>query len=149
MPAVGTLAAPGAPEASALRLEAMLDAAPAIERAAADVEAGQAAVRLERVQRMPDVALIVGSKREGPERERVRAEHHRPVGAAAAVQPQPGRYPGRREACRQSRAELEATRLRVRTEALQAHARMQAAVQQERLVREDAARARYAADAAR
>lgn len=147
--AIGTLAAPGAPEASALQLASLLDGAPAIERAAAEVEAGQAALRLERAQRVPDVALIVGSKREGPERERVRQNiiglsmplplFNRNQGAILAAERRADK----------ARAELEATRLRVRAEAQQAHARMQAALQQERLVREDVLPgARYAAEAA-
>lgn len=147
--AIGTLAAPGAPEASALRLEAMLDASPAIERAAAEVDAGSAALKLERAQRVPDVSLIVGSKREGPERERVRQNivglsiplplFNRNQGAVLAAERRADK----------ARAELEATRLRIRAEAQQAHARMLAALQQERLVREDVLPgARYAAEAA-
>lgn len=146
---IGALAAPGAPDVSALRLEAAIDAAPAIGRAAAEVAAGEAALRLERAQRVPDVALIVGSKREGPERERLRQNiiglsvplplFNRNQGAVLAAERRADK----------ARAELEATRLRIRAEALQAHARMQAAVQQERLVREDVLPgARYAADAA-
>lgn len=146
---IGTLAAPGAPEASALQLETLLDAAPAIERAAAEVEAGSAALKLERAQGVPDVSLIVGSKREGPERERVRQNivglsiplplFNRNQGAILAAERRADK----------ARAELEATRLRIRAEALQAHARMQAALQQERLVRADVLPgARYAAEAA-
>lgn len=147
--AIGSLAAPGAPEASALRLQALVDAAPAMQRAAAEVEAGSAALKLERAQRLPDVSLIVGSKREGPERERVRQNivglsiplplFNRNQGAILAAERRADK----------ARAELEATRLRIRAEAQQAHARMQAALQQERLVREDVLPgARYAAEAA-
>ncbi|WP_374582351.1 TolC family protein [Pseudoduganella sp.] len=146
---IGPLAAPGAPEASALQLEALLDAAPAIGRAAVEVEAGNAALKLERAQRVPDVSLIVGTKREGPERERVRQNivgismplplFNRNQGAILAAERRADK----------ARAELEATRLRVRAEVQQAHARMQAALQQERLVREDVLPgARYAAEAA-
>lgn len=147
--AIGALAAPGAPEASALRLGGAIDAAPAIGRAAAEVEAGQAALQLERAQRMPDVTLIVGSKREGPERERVRQNI---IGLSVPLplfnRNQWAILAAERRADK-ARAELEATRLRVRAEALQAHARMQSALQQERLVREDVLPgARYAAAAA-
>ncbi len=151
---LGTLAAPALPieEARApqdARLDALIDAAPEIGRALAEVEAGQAAVRVARSQRMPDVALIVGSKREGPERERVRQNiiglsvpiplFNRNQGAILAAE---------RRADKAS-AELEAARRRVRAEAMQAQARMRAALQQERLVREDVLPgARFAADAA-
>ncbi|WP_342113375.1 TolC family protein [Pseudoduganella sp. OTU4001] len=146
---IGALSAPAAPEASALRLEALVDAAPAIERAAAEVEAGEAALRVERAQRVPDVALIVGSKREGPERERLRQNI---VGLSVPL-PLFNRNQGAQLAAERradkARAELAAARLRVRSEALQAQARMQSAVQQERLVREDVLPgARYAAEAA-
>ncbi|WP_028101002.1 TolC family protein [Pseudoduganella violaceinigra] len=146
---LGELAAPGAPDTAGLRLETMIESAPAIERAAAEVEAGNAAVRMERAARIPDVSLIVGSKRDGPEGERVRQNiiglsiplplFNRNQGAVLAAERRADK----------ARAELEATRLRVRTEALQAHARMQASLQQERLVREDVLPgAQYAAEAA-
>lgn len=149
---IGPLAAPSAPSASevaSLPLEALLDAAPAVGRAAAEVDGGKAALQLERAQRMPDVALVIGSKREGPERERLRQNivglslplplFNRNQGAILAAERRTDK----------ARAELEATRLRLRSEALQAQARMQAALQQERLVREDVLpSARYAAEAA-
>jgi cobalt-zinc-cadmium efflux system outer membrane protein len=149
---LGTLVAPAPPEDAAqpgVRLEQLIAAAPAIERAAAEVEAGEASLLLERAQRIPDVTFIVGAKREGPERERVRQNiiglsvplplFNRNQGAILAA--------GRR--ADKARAELDATRQRVRAEALQAHARMQAALQQERLVRREVLPgAQYAAEAA-
>ena len=151
--AIGTLAAPASPAEAGLptgQLEDLIASAPAIERAAAEVEAGRASLRVERAARMPDVSLIVGSKRsEGPERDRVRQNiiglsvplplFNRNQGALLAAERRADK----------ARSELEATRQRVRAEALQAHARMQAAMQQERLVREDVLPgAAYAADAA-
>ena len=148
----GTLAAPVSLEDAALpagQVEYLLLSAPAIERAMAEVEAGNASVQLERAQRMPDVSLILGAKREGPERERVRQNiiglsiplplFNRNQGAILAAERRADK----------ARAELEGTRLRVRAEALQAQARMQAALQQESLVRLDVLPgAQYAADAA-
>ena len=150
---VGLLAAPASPADAGLpggQLEDLIDSAPAIERAVAEVEAGRASLRMERAARMPDVSLIVGSKRsEGPERDRVRQNiiglsvplplFNRNQGAILAAQRRADK----------AGADLEATRQRVRAEAMQAHARMQAAMQQERLVREDVLPgAQYAADAA-
>jgi len=149
---LGTLSAPASPEDAALppaQLDQMVATAPAIERAAAEVEAGDASVQLERAQRIPDVSFIVGSKREGPERERLRQNiigvsvplplFNRNQGAILAAERRADK----------ARAELEATRLRVRSEAMQAHARLQAALQQERLVRQDILPgAQYAAEAA-
>jgi len=150
---IGTLAAPVSPAEAGLpgeRLEGLIASAPAIERAMVEVEAGKASLRLERAARVPDVSLVVGSKRsEGPERDRVRQNiiglsvplplFNRNQGAILAAERRTDK----------ARSELEATRLRIRAEALQAHARMQAAMQQERLVREDVLPgARYAAEAA-
>lgn len=148
-----TLAAPVPPSEAALpgaQLEDLIASAPAIGRAVAEVDAGKASLRMERAARMPDVTLIVGSKRsEGPERDRVRQNiiglsmplplFNRNQGAILAAERRTDK----------ARSELEATRQRVRAEALQAHARMQAALQQERLVREDVLPgAQYAAEAA-
>lgn len=138
---LGTLAPPAALPPSAVPLgrplEALLSSAPEIERAVAEVEAGTAVVRVERAQRMPDVALIVGTKREGPERERVRQNiiglsvpiplFNRNQGAILAAE----------RRAEKARAELEAARQRVRAGAMQAQTRMQAALEQERLVREE------------
>nr|WP_229417086.1 TolC family protein [Massilia eburnea] len=149
---LGMLAAPASPEEAALpaaQVEQLASAAPAVEKAVAEVEAGEASVRLERAQRIPDIALIVGVKREGPGRERVRQNiiglslplplFNRNQGAILAAERRADK----------ARAELEATRQRVRLEAMQAHARLQAALQQERLVREEVLPgARYAAEAA-
>jgi len=150
---IGALAAPATPAEAGFpagRLENLIDSAPAIERAVAEVEAGKASLRMERAARMPDVSLIVGSKRsEGPERDRVRQNiiglsvplplFNRNQGAILVAQRRADK----------AGAELEATRQRIRAEAMQAHARMQAAMQQERLVREDVLPgAQYAADAA-
>ncbi|KRB99068.1 hypothetical protein ASE26_24180 [Duganella sp. Root198D2] len=150
---IGALAAPATPAEAGphgAQLEDLIASAPAIERAVAEVDAGAASLRMERAARMPDVALIVGSKRsEGPERDRVRQNiiglsvplplFNRNQGAILAAERRTDK----------ARSELEATRQRVRAEALQAHARMQSAMQQERLVREDVLPgAQYAADAA-
>jgi len=150
---IGSLAAPASPDEAGLagtQLEDLIDSAPAIERAVAEVEAGKASLRMERAARMPDVSLIVGSKRsEGPERGRMRQNiiglsvplplFNRNQGAVLAAQ----------RRAEKAGAELEATRQRIRAEAMQAHARMQASLQQERLVREDVLPgAQYAADAA-
>lgn len=151
---LGTLAAPALPLAGdqaplEARLEALIEASPEIGRAQAEVEAGKAALRVERAQRIPDVALIVGTKREGPQRERVRQNiiglsvpiplFNHNQGAILAAERRAGK----------ASAQLEATRLRVHAEAMQAQARMRAALQQERLVREDVLPgARFAADAA-
>ena len=148
--ALGTLAAPAfAPGVPGAQLDALVAASPAVERATAEIEAGNASVRVERAQRFPDVALIVGVKREGPERERVRQNiiglsmpiplFNRNQGALLAAERRADK----------ARAELEAVRRRVRTEAQQAQARMGAALEQERLVREDVLPgARFAAEAA-
>ena len=150
---IGTLAAPVSPAEAVLpggRLEDLIASAPAIERAIAEVEAGKASLLLERAARLPDVSLVVGSKRsEGPERDRVRQNiiglsmplplFNRNQGAILAAERRTDK----------ARSELEATRLRIRAEAMQAHARMQAAMQQERLVREDVLPgAQFAAEAA-
>ncbi len=150
---VGTLAAPASPAEAGLhgaQLEGLIASAPAIERAVAEVDAGAASLRMERAARVPDVSLVVGSKRsEGPERDRVRQNiiglsvplplFNRNQGAILAAERRTDK----------ARADLEATRQRIRAEAMQAHARMQAAMQQERLVREDVLPgAQYAAEAA-
>ena len=150
---VGTLAAPASPAEAGLhgaQLEGLIASAPAIERAVAEVDAGAASLRMERAARVPDVSLVVGSKRsEGPERDRVRQNiiglsvplplFNRNQGAILAAERRTDK----------ARAELEATRQRIRAEAMQAHARMQASMQQERLVREDVLPgAQYAAEAA-
>jgi cobalt-zinc-cadmium efflux system outer membrane protein len=146
-PTADALAADAAPLET--QLEALIPAAPEIERALADVEAGQAALRVQRAQRVPDISLIVGTKREGPERERVRQNiiglsvpiplFNRNRGAILAAERRADK----------ARAELEAVRQRVRAEAMQAQARMRAALQQERMAREDVLPgAQFAADAA-
>lgn len=150
---VGTLAAPASPAEAGLhgaQLEGLIASAPAIERAVAEVDAGAASLRMERAARVPDVSLVVGSKRsEGLERDRVRLNiiglsvplplFNRNQGAILAAERRTDK----------ARAELEATRQRIRAEAMQAHARMQASMQQERLVREDVLPgAQYAAEAA-
>ncbi len=150
---VGTLAAPASPAEAGLhgaQLEGLIASAPAIERAVAEVDAGAASLRMERAARVPDVSLVVGSKRsEGLERDRVRQNiiglsvplplFNRNQGAILAAERRTDK----------ARAELEATRQRIRAEAMQAHARMQASMQQERLVREDVLPgAQYAAEAA-
>lgn len=154
---LGAIAAASAPvdalaaDAASLQapLESLIPAAPEVQRALADVEAGQAAVRLERAQRVPDISLIVGTKREGPERERMR---HNIVGLSVPI-PLFNRHQGAILAAERradkARAELEATRQRVRAEAAQAQTRMRAALQQERMVREDVLPgAQFAAEAA-
>ena len=147
---VGALAAPGTPEAAGPQLEALIESAPAIERAVAEAEAGKASVRLERTQRIPDVALIVGTKRsEGPER----ASQRQTIVGLSVPLPLFNRNQGAIVAAERradkARAELDATRLHIRSEATQAQARMRAALQQERLAREDILPgARFAAEAA-
>jgi cobalt-zinc-cadmium efflux system outer membrane protein len=89
----------------------------------------------------------VGAKREGPERLRQNIIglsvplplFNRNQGAILAAERRADK----------ARAELDATRQRVHVEAMQAHARMQAALQQERLVRQDVLPgAQYVAEAA-
>ncbi|UUZ48959.1 TolC family protein [Massilia sp. B-10] len=58
------------PAADPAAVTAMLAGAPAMQRAAADLDWRSAAARLERSKRYPDVSLIVGQKREGSGRER-------------------------------------------------------------------------------
>jgi len=146
----GTLEVPGAPDAAGLQIEALLASAPAIERAVGEVEAAKANARLERAQRIPDVALIVGTKRsEGPERESLRQTI---VGLSVPLplfNHNQGAIVAAERRADKARADLDAMRLHIRSEAMQAQARMQAALLQERIAREDILPgAQYAAEAA-
>lgn len=127
------IALPRAPDQATL--PASLVHSPAMQRAAADLDWRTAAARLERSKRYPDVSLIVGQKREGVGRERQTI-----VGLALPL-PLFDRNQGAiREADRRiekSRAELALQQQRLYAEATQATIRLNAALEQERVIRED------------
>lgn len=126
------LALPHPPDQRAL--DARLAHAPQMQRAGADLDWRSAAVRLERAKRYPDVSLIVGQKRDGPARER------QAIFGLSVPLPLFDRNQGAiAEAERrvdQSRAELDAGRQRLQALAMQAAAKLAAALEQERLLRE-------------
>lgn len=123
------------PAADPAAVTATLAGAPAMQRAAADLDWRSAAARLERSKRYPDLSLIVGQKREGSGRERQTL-----VGLSVPL-PLFDRNQGAiREADHRidkARAELALHRQRLRAEAGQAAIRLNAALEQERVIRED------------
>jgi cobalt-zinc-cadmium efflux system outer membrane protein len=131
--AVPAIALPRAPDQAAMA--AIMAGSPGMQRANADLNWRSAAARLERSKRYPDVSLIVGQKREGVARERQTI-----VGLSVPL-PLFDRNQGAiREAERRidkSRAELAWQQQRLHAEASQAAIRLNAALEQERVIRED------------
>lgn len=131
--AVPAIALPHAPNQSGLA--ATLAGSPGVQRANADIDYRVAAARLERSKRYPDVSLIVGQKREGVGRER------QTILGLSVPLPLFDRNQGAiREADRRidkSRAELAWQQQRLHAEAAQAAIRLSAALEQERVIRED------------
>jgi len=127
------IALPRAPDPAAIA--ARFAASPVMQRAAADLDWRTAAARLERSKRYPDVSLIVGQKREGIARERQTI-----VGLSVPL-PLFDRNQGAiTEAERRidkSRAELALHQQRLYAEAAQAAVRLNAALDQERVIREE------------
>lgn len=136
--ALPTLAAPELPlpvAPGAAAIAAGLARAPTMKRAAADLDWRMAAARLERRERYPDLSLILGRKREGEGRERQTI-----VGLSVPL-PVFDRNEGAiREADQRiakSRAELTANQQRLQAEVAQVSFRLTAALEQERVIRED------------
>ncbi len=131
--AVPAIALPHAPNQSAIA--ASLAGSPGMQRANADFDWRTAAARLERSKRYPDVSLIVGQKREGVGRER------QTILGLSVPLPLFDRNQGAiREADRRidkSRAELAWQQQRLHAEAAQAAIRLDAALEQERVIREN------------
>ncbi|MET0858376.1 MAG: TolC family protein [Telluria sp.] len=131
--AVPDFALPHAPNQSAM--SAILAGSAGMQRATADLDWRTAAARLERSKRYPDVSLIVGQKREGVGRERQTI-----VGLSVPL-PLFDRNQGAiREADRRiekSRAELAWQQQRLHAEAARAAIRLNAALEQERVIREE------------
>ncbi|UUZ48567.1 TolC family protein [Massilia sp. B-10] len=127
------IALPRAPDQATI--SARFASSPVMQRAAADLDWRTASARLERSKRYPDVSLIVGQKREGVARERQTI-----VGLSVPL-PLFDRNQGAiSEAERRidkSRAEFALHQQRLHAEAAQAAVRLNAALEQERLIRED------------
>lgn len=122
-----------APQAAALpaapsldKLLAQLDGAPAMRHARLQVDHRQALARVEQSRRVPDVNLIVGAQREGPD------ARNRAVLGLSVPLPLFNRNDGAvRDALRRvdkARDEQDAERARLRAELAQAHARLTAAL---------------------
>lgn len=132
------LAAPDLPLPRAMNdaaITAGLTQAPILQRATADLDWRRAAARLERSRRYPDVSFIVGQKREGIGRER------QTILGVSLPLPIFDRNQGAiREADRRiekSRAELAFNQQRLAAEVAQAAIRLNAALDQERVIREE------------
>lgn len=136
--ALPRLAAPDLPLPRAVNeaaIAAGLARAPMLQRSVADLDWRTAAARLERTKRYPDVSLIVGQKREGPGRERQGI-----VGLSVPLPVFDRNQGAIREAERKidkSRAELTFTQQRLAAEVSQAAIRLNAALDQERVIREE------------
>ena len=133
-----SLAAPDLPLPRAVSdaaIAAGLAQAPLLRQATADLDLRTAAARLERSQRYPDVSIIVGQKREG-----VRRERQTIVGLSVPLPIFDRNQGAIREAERRiekSRAELTFNEQRLAAEVAQAAIRLNAALDQERVIRED------------
>lgn len=133
-----TLASPELPlprAVSEAALAAGLAQAPLLQRSAAELDARTATARLERSKRYPDVSLVVGQKREGLARERQTI-----VGLSVPLPIFDSNQGAIREADRRidkSRAEQTFTRQRLAADVAQAAIRLNAALDQERVIRED------------
>lgn len=114
------------------RLLEQVEAAPALRRSRAQVGHRQALVGVEKARRVPDLTLILGARREGPD--------HRNQGVVGVSLPLPlfNRNSGAlREALHRAdkaHGELDAERVRVKAELAQAHARLEAALQEAALI---------------
>jgi cobalt-zinc-cadmium efflux system outer membrane protein len=135
--ALPKLAAPDLPlpvPPSERALAERLAAAPVAQRATADLAWRNAAARLERSRRYPDLSVIVGQKREGIGRDR------QTVLGLSVPLPLFDRNQGAilesQRRVDKSRAEQEAGQMRLRADAAQAASRLDAALEQERLIRE-------------
>ncbi|SHG75448.1 TolC family protein [Massilia sp. CF038] len=108
---------------------------PSMQGAGAELAVRGAAVRLERANRMPTIGLIVGTRREGLAQER------QTILGLSLPLPLRDRHQGAiREAqlrVEQAETTVTATRQRLLTEALQAATRLQAALAEEQVLRED------------
>lgn len=117
------------------QLLARLEEAPDLQRARLRIDQREALARVEQSRRMPDVTLIVGTRREG------RDERNQAVVGVSVPLPLFNRNQGAvREALRrvdQARDEREAEQLRVRAELAQAHARLSAALEEATLIASD------------
>jgi cobalt-zinc-cadmium efflux system outer membrane protein len=117
------------------QLLARLEEAPDLQRARLRIGQREALARVEQSRRMPDVNLIVGTRREG------RDERNQAVVGVSLPLPLFNRNQGAvREALRrvdQARDEREAEQLRVRAELSQAHARLSAALEEATLIASD------------
>ncbi|HEY0060643.1 MAG TPA: TolC family protein [Telluria sp.] len=136
--ASATLAPPGAalPFApTAQTIAERVATAPQMRRAGAELAWRNAAARVERANRVPTVSLILGSKREGLGRERQNV-----LGLSLPLPFRDRNQGALREAevlADKASSALAATRQRLLTEALQASVRLDAALLQERVVREE------------
>ncbi|MBQ5948084.1 TolC family protein, partial [Massilia sp. ST3] len=103
-----------------------LDAAPSMQRARAQVWHREALARVEQSRRIPDLTLIVGTRREGPE------DRNQAVVGVSVPIPLFNRNQGAvLDALRRvdkARDEQEAERVRLHAELAQAHARLDAAL---------------------
>lgn len=125
--------AEGLPLAAPLpQLAAQVDQAPAMRRAGAQVGHREALARVEQTRRMPDLTLIVGTRREGPE------ERDQAVVGVSVPLPLFNRNGGAvLEALRRvdkARDEQAAERVRLQSELAQAHARLSAALDEAALI---------------
>lgn len=116
-------------------MEARIENSPALSKARVEVERRDAFAQLEKARRIPDAALIVGAKREGPDQRR------QAVLGVSLPLPLFDRNQGAvLEALRRTdkaRDELAATATRLRSDLMQAHARLDAALQEVALIRSD------------
>lgn len=132
------LAAPDLPLPRAVSdssISAALAKAPLLQRSTADLDWRTAAARLERSRRYPDVSLIVGQKREG-----VRRERQTIVGVSVPLPIFDRNQGAIREADRRiekSQAELAFHRQRLAADVAQAAIRLNASLDQERVIREE------------
>lgn len=114
------------------QLAARLEQAPAMQRARAQLRHREALAQVERSRRIPDLTLIVGARREGLD------ERDQAVVGVSLPLPLFNRNQGALlEALRRvdkARGEEEAERVRLRSELAQAHARLQAALEESALI---------------
>lgn len=128
-------------------LASRIDSSPALAKARLEVERRQAMARLEQARRVPDLSLLVGSKREGPDNRR------QTILGLSLPLPLFDRNQGavlaslRRSA--KARDELAGAAVTLRTDMARAHARLAAALQEVAIIQSDILPgAQSAADAA-
>lgn len=137
-PAFSTVAEPAEPLPalpSLPDLAARIDSSPALAKARLEVKRRQAMAKLEQARRVPDVSLLVGTKREGPD--------HRRQAIVGLSLPLPlfdrnqGAVLASLRRSDKARDELAGAGVTLRTDMARAHARLAAALQEVAIIQSD------------